>query len=210
MISLNALLQVILVLNFFILGAGRLQSVLYLVAAQGVILGMAPLWVELNFRVVLLALVTVALKGVAIPRLLFFAMRDTTIGPEIRPLGGFIASLLLGAVGTGLSLSFASTLPLRDANAGPLVVATSLATIFGGFVMLVTRPRTIGQALGYLVLENGVFVFGLLLLEAVPALVEAGVLLDLFVAVFVMGIIMRHINRVLDPLSAQHLSALRE
>jgi hydrogenase-4 component E len=210
MISLNALLQVILVLNFFILGAGRLQSVLYLVAAQGVILGMAPLWVEQSFRVALLALVTVALKGMAIPRLLFFAMRDTTIGPEIRPLGGFIASLLLGAGGTGLSLWFASTLPLRDASLGPLVVATSLATIFGGFVMLVTRPRTIGQTLGYLVLENGVFVFGLLLLEAVPALVEAGVLLDLFVAVFVMGIIMRHINRVLDPVSAQHLSALRE
>jgi hydrogenase-4 component E len=210
MISLNSLLQVILVLNFFILGAGRLQSVLYLVAAQGVILGMAPLWVELNFRVVLLALVTVALKGMVIPRLLFFALRDTTIGPEIRPLGGFLASLLLGAVGTGLSLSFAHTLPLRETSLGPLVVATSLATIFGGFVMLMTRSRTIGQTLGYLVLENGVFVFGLLLLEAVPVLVEAGVLLDLFVAVFVMGIIMRHINRVLDPVGRQHLSALRE
>jgi hydrogenase-4 component E len=210
MISLDSLLQVILVLNFFILGAGRLQSVLYLVAAQGVILGMAPLWVELNFRVALLALVTVALKGMAIPRLLFFALRDTTIGPEVRPLGGFVASLLLGAGGTGLSLWFARTLPLRETSLGPTVVATSLATIFCGFVMLMTRPRTIGQTLGYLVLENGVFVFGLLLLEAVPALVEAGVLLDLFVAVFVMGIIMRHINRVLDPVSPQHLSALRE
>jgi hydrogenase-4 component E len=107
-------------------------------------------------------------------------------------------------------LWFASTLPLRDTNLGLLVVPASLATLFTGFLMLVTRVRTLSQTLGYLVLENGVFVFGLLLLEAVPALVEAGVLLDLFVAVFVMGIIMRHINRALDPVNVQHLSALRE
>lgn len=210
MISLNSLLQIILVLNFFILGAGRLRTVIYLVSAQGVILGFVPLWVEQSWRVAILAVVTVALKGIVIPRLLFFAMRDTTIGPEVRPVGGFVASLLLGAIGTGLSLWFARTLPLYDPSRGPTVVATSLATIFCGFVMLVTRLRTISQTLGYLVLENGVFVFGLLLLDAVPALVEAGVLLDLFVAVFVMGIIMRHINRVLDPVTAQHLSTLRE
>src|SRR5215469_9986218 len=143
MISLNTLLQMILVLNFFILCAGRLYTALYLVAAQGVLLGIAPLWVEQNARVVLLALVTVALKGVVIPRLLFLAMRDVTIGREARPLGGFITSLLLGAVGTGLALSFASTLPLLETSSGLLVVPASLATIFCGFVMLMTRLRTI-------------------------------------------------------------------
>src|SRR5262249_28975344 len=160
-----------------------------------------PFWVEHGLRVVLLAIVTVAVKGVVIPKLLFFAMRDVTIGPEVRPTGGFIASLMLGALGTALSLWFSQTLPLRDTSLGTLIVPASLATIFTGFLMLVTRVRTLSQTLGYLVLENGVFIFGLLLLEAVPALVEAGVLLDLFVAVFVMGIIMQHINRALDPVN---------
>jgi hydrogenase-4 component E len=210
MLSLNSLLEIILLLNFFILGASRLRTVLYLVAVQGVVLGIAPLWVEHGVRVFLLAIVTVAVKGVVIPKLLFFAMRDVTIGPEVRPTGGFITSLLLGALGTALSLWFSQTLPLRDTNLGTLIVPASLATIFTGFLMLVTRVRTLSQTLGYLVLENGVFIFGLLLLEAVPALVEAGVLLDLFVAVFVMGIIMQHINRALDPVNVQHLSALRE
>ena len=210
MLSLNSLLEIILLLNFFILGASRLRTVLYLVAVQGVVLGIAPLWVEHGVRVFLLAIVTVAVKGVVIPKLLFFAMRDVTIGPEVRPTGGFITSLLLGALGTALSLWFSQTLPLRDTNLGTLIVPASLATIFTGFLMLVTRVRTLSQTLGYLVLENGVFIFGLLLLEAVPALVEAGVLLDLFVAVFVMGTIMQHINRALDPVNVQHLSALRE
>jgi hydrogenase-4 component E len=210
MFSLNSLLQLILLLNFFILGASRLRTALYLVAVQGVLLGIAPLWVEQGVRVALLAIVTVAVKGVVIPKLLFFAMRDVTIGPEVRPTGGFITSLMLGAGGTALALWFSRTLPLRDTNLGTLIVPASLATIFTGFLMLVTRVRTLSQTLGYLVLENGVFIFGLLLLEAVPALVEAGVLLDLFVAVFVMGIIMQHINRALDPVNVQHLSALRE
>lgn len=210
MVSLNTLLQVILLLNFFILGASRVRTVLYLVAAQGVVLGVAPLAVEEPSRVALLAAVTVVVKGVLIPRLLFFAMRDITIGPEFRPRGGFVTSLLFGALGTGLAIWFSHTLPLREADLGTLAVPTSLATIFTGFLMLVTRLRTIAQALGYLVLENGVFVFGLLLLEAVPALVEAGVLLDLFVAVLVMGIIIQHINRALDPVKVQPLSALKE
>lgn len=210
MLSLNSLLQIVLVLNFFILGAGRVRTVLYLVAVQGVLLGLAPLWIEHVSRVALVAAVTVAVKGLVIPRLLFFAMRDVTIGPEFRPLGGFLASLLLGAAGTAMAIWFSHTLPLHEAQPGTLVVSASLATIFTGFLMLMTRVRTIGQTLGFLVLENGVFIFGLLLLEAVPALVEAGVLLDLFVAVFVMGIIMQHINRALDPLEEQHLSALKE
>ena len=58
--------------------------------------------------------------------------------------------------------------------------------------------------LGYLVLENGIFIFGLLLLEAMPFLVEVGVLLDLFVGVFVMGIIIYHINR--EFASTRHAS----
>jgi hydrogenase-4 component E len=211
--SLTSLMEVVLLLNFFVLGATRLRTAIYLVATQGVVLGVAPLWIELDARVALLAMVTVAVKGIVIPRLLFFALRDVAIGPEFRPTGGFIASLLLGAIGTGLAIWFSHTLPLRDSETqlvSRLIVPASLATIFTGFVMLTTRSRTIGQVMGYLVLENGVFLFGLLLLEAVPLLVEAGVLLDLLVAVFVMGIIMRHINRALDPLAERHLSALRE
>ena len=61
------------------------------------------------------------------------------------------------------------------------------------------------QVLGYLILENGIFLFGLLLLEAMPFLVEVGVLLDLFTGVFVMGIIIYHINREFSSISTEHL-----
>jgi len=210
MFTLTTLLELVLLLNFFVLGASRLRTAVNLVAVQGMLLGAAPLWLEHGPRVVLLSLGTMAVKGILIPRLLLYAMRDQTIGPEFRPAGGFIASLLLGAVGTGASLWFGGTLPLHNGEHSQLIVPASLATTFAGFVMLFTRVKTISQSLGYLVLENGVFIFGLLLIEAVPAMVEIGVLLDLIVAVFVMGIIIQHINRELDPLEVQHLSSLKE
>jgi len=63
---------------------------------------------------------------------------------------------------------------------------------------------------GYLILENGVYLFGLTQLSRVPFLVEIGVLLDVFVAVFVMGIVVFHINREFDSISAANLVELRE
>ena len=59
-------------------------------------------------------------------------------------------------------------------------------------------------------LDNGIFLFGLLLIEAMPVLVELGVLLDLVVGVFVMGIIMHRIQRTFSTINTTQFSTLRE
>src|SRR5690349_6423114 len=107
------------------------------------------------------------------------AMRDAAIHREIEPVVGFVPSLLLGGLGTGLSLVFAPTLPLAIApeHAASLLVPAALATAFTGFLLLATRRKAITQVVGYLALENGVFVMGLTLVEAMPLFVEIGVLL---------------------------------
>jgi hydrogenase-4 component E len=89
-------------------------------------------------------------------------------------------------------------------------VPASLATVAVGAILITTRRKAISQVLGYLVLENGIFVFGLLLVEAMPFLVEAGVLLDLFVGIFVLSIIIHHINREFASLDTRRLSLLRD
>ena len=78
-----------------------------------------------------------------------------------------------------------------------------------GLLVLATRAKAMTQVVGYLVLENGIFIFGLLLVERMPFLVEVGVLLDLFVGVFVMGIIINHINREFDSLDPHRLTELQ-
>jgi hydrogenase-4 component E len=63
---------------------------------------------------------------------------------------------------------------------------------------------------GYLILENGIFIFGILLSEAMPLMVEAGVLLDMLVGIFVMGIVINQISREFSTMNTERLSALKE
>src|SRR5437773_8894479 len=208
---LDPLLIVALALNFVALGVSRIRGVINAVALQGMLLGIFPLFVhpEIGLRGILLIVVTIGLKGFVIPAFLVHAMREADIQHEVKPVVNYMSSLLLGAVGTGLALVFSYTLPLAAEHTDLLLVPASLSTVWTGFLMLTTRRKAIMQVLGYLLLENGIFLFGLLLLEAMPLLVEVGVLLDLFTGVFVMGIIIHHINREFDSMSTEHLSELK-
>jgi hydrogenase-4 component E len=209
---IELLLIMSLALNFVALGVSQMRGVINAVALQGVLLGLLALFVhpEIGMRGILLVIVTVAVKGFVIPTFLLRAMRAAHIHEEVKPVVNFMGSLLLGAVGTGLAMMFSDTLPLAPQHKHILLVPTSLSTVWTGFLMLTTRKRAIMQVLGYLLLENGVFLFGLLLLEATPFLVEVGILLDLFTGVFVMGIIIHHISREFGSASTEHLSELKE
>jgi hydrogenase-4 component E len=158
----------------------------------------------------LIVAATVAGKGIVIPGLLRRAMRAANIDREIEPFIGFVPSLLLGAGGAIAAVALAGMLPLLPEQAGSLFVPGALASVLTGFVLLIGRAKAISQVCGYLILENGIYLFGLLLIHAMPLLVEAGILLDLTVAVFVIGIIVDRIQRAFDSLDTRKLTALRE
>ena len=204
--------MLVLILNFFVLGTSRLHAVINAAALQGAVLGVLALLMHgfTGWLPLAVGCGTVLIKGFAIPAMLRRAMREASIRREIEPFIGFISSLLACAAGTGFAIVFAHTLPLAPQHVGSLLVPASLATVLTGFIVLSTRRKAITQVAGYLILENGVFIMGLGLLEAIPFLVEAGVLLDLFVAIFVMGIIIYQINREFASLDTAHLSSLKE
>jgi hydrogenase-4 component E len=137
-------------------------------------------------------------------------MRVANIDRDLAPLIGFIPSLLLGAAGAIAAVALARLVPLLPEHRGLLLVPGSLASILTGFVLLTCRSKAISQVCGYLILDNGIYLFGLLLIHAVPFMVEAGILLDLTVAVFVIGIIVDRIQRAFDSLDTRKLTALRE
>jgi hydrogenase-4 component E len=210
--SFNLLLVVIVLLNFLMLGTSRIRAVIRSAALQGVMLGILPVFghEHLNARLVFTCVGAILLKGAVIPAMLYRAMRNSSIRSEVEPLVGFTASLLLGALGTGLAVLFSNSLPLDDNLASRLTIPASFSTMFTGFLTLTTRKKAINQVVGYLTLENGIFIFGLLLLEAMPFLVEVGVLLDLFVCVFVMGIILNRIQATFSSLDTTRLSTLKD
>ncbi len=208
----DPLLVAMLLLNLFVLGTSRLRAVIGASAIQGVVLGILTVTAHGQFdvEVVIVAIGAVAIKGVVIPRLLHKAIRDVAIEREVDPLIGYIPSLLAGALGTALAVIFSETLPLIDADKEKLTLPASFATVLTGFIVLTTRRKAITQVVGYLILENGIFIMGLALLAAMPFLVEVGVLLDLFVAIFVMGIIINHISREFRSTDVAQLSSLKE
>jgi hydrogenase-4 component E len=210
--TIAGILVLIVLLNFLALGSSRMRAVIRAVAVQGVLLGILPLLVHehAGLRLWLVCAGTVAIKGFLIPGLLLRAIRDVTIRREVDPLIGFTASLLVGALGTGLALLWSDRLPLLETGSSRNLVPAAFATAFAGFVMMTTRQKAVMQVVGYLMLENGIFLFGLLLLDALPFLVELGVLLDLLVGVFAMGIIVHHIQRTFSAIDTTSLSALRE
>lgn len=210
--NLNLLIGLAMGLNLLALGSSRLPAVIRAMSVQGVILGAMPVLMEheLDWRVLLVAVATMVGKGLVIPSLLRRAMRTAQIDRELEPLIGYVPSLLLGAGGTIGALALAQFLPLLPEHAGSLLVPGALATVFTGFILLIGRNKAISQVCGYLILENGIYIFGLLLITAMPLLVEAGVLLDLTVGVFIIGIIVDRIQRAFDSLDTRKLTALRE
>lgn len=208
---LNLLVGLAMGLNLLALGSSRLPTVIRVLSAQGMVLGIMPLLMEhIDWRVALVAVATVAGKGLLIPHLLRRAMRAAQIDREIQPVIGYVPSLLLGAGGTIAAVALARMLPLLPEDTGSLLVPGALASVLTGFVLLIGRVKAISQVCGYLILENGVYLFGLLLIHATTMLVEAGILLDVTVGVFVIGIIVDRIQRAFDSLDTRKLTALRE
>lgn len=209
---LNSILVIVLMLNLFALGTSRIASVIRTVAIQGALLGLLPFFLheQFSFAMTLTVITTIALKGMVIPSIMVRAMRDVKIKREVEPLIGLQPSVILGALGAVFALLFANRLPLEPRHVGTLLVPASFATVLAGFILLTTRFKALSQVMGYLVLENGIFIFGMLLVEAMPLAVEMGVLLDLFVGIFVIGIIVNQINRAFSSMDTRRLISLKE
>ena len=138
------------------------------------------------------------------------ALRDVRIKREVEPLIGLLPSTILGALITAIVFLVFSGMQALDRQAAALIIPTSITTVLVGFILLTTRYKALSQVLGYLVLENGIYIFSLLLIEAIPLVVEMGMLLDLFVSVFIVSIITNHINKAFSSLDTRNLSSLKE
>jgi hydrogenase-4 component E len=207
----DQILVLVLLINFISLGTSRLIFSIRSVAVQGVLLGILPgLMHPFSWHLVAITVVIIAVKGFVIPLLLSRAVRSAEIRREFEPFLGYVPTLLLGAVFTALSFGFAGKLPMLPDHQNYMFVPASIATLMAGFLVLTTRRKAISQVIGYLVLENGIFIFGLLLAEAMPVMVEAGALLDLLVGTFVMGIVINQINREFSSLDTSLLTSLKE
>jgi hydrogenase-4 component E len=211
--TLMDILGVLLILaNLRLLGASRLTACIRAVTLQAVILGAAALLVNaarLDARLVAIVLVSTVLKAGVLPWLLRRAVREAGAVREIEPFIGFTASLLVGLALLGLCFMIGARLTSNIIAGTGLLVPVALFTTVTGLLMIVSRRKAVTQVLGYLGMENGIYAFGMAFAIREPLLVEMGVLLDVFVAVFVMGITIYNISREFDHIDTDRLSTLK-
>ena len=206
-------LQVFLILTTFrLLASSRLLAGVQTVAVQGIVLGVLTLATHragLSLHIITLAGAMVALKGFIFPWLLVRALREANVRREIEPYVGYTPSILVGLCALGMSLWMGSRLQLLAGSASRLALPGALFVVLAGLFVIVARRTALMQVLGFLVMENGIYSFGVGRVGEMPFLLELGVLLDLFVAVFVMGIAIYHINREFDHIQTDRLDSLK-
>ena len=212
---MTSLAEVVLLLvvltDFAVLATSRLSACIRAIAFQGLLLGALPLLVHagISSHAIVLAIGTAFIKAGLLPSFLRWAIREASVRREVEPLIGYMASVVLGAVALAIAFAVTNFLPVREVETD-LLVPVALTTLMIGLMVLITRAKAITQVVGYLMLENGIYLFGLTQSERVPFLVEIGVLLDVFVGVFIMGIVVFHINREFDSISAAQLTELHD
>ena len=212
-ILLNLGSVLILLCAFACLGSKLFDRYLGYYAVQSVLLAIVAAIVaaDLNDPALwTLAALTLAIKGVGIPVAIRRYLLDRlNLKRDAAITLGLSTSLIFGAVLTGIAY-FAvrpSTLPgqLLDTAAVPL----STAVVLLGGLCMVVRRHTIAQLIGWLILENGVFLGAITLAATFPFIVEAGIFLDLVAGVLIMLTFVSGIAQRLASASAGELRKLR-
>lgn len=209
---IDGVLVVLILTNLAVLGSSRLNTCIRIIALQGVVLGTLPVLSGdgiPTLRMAALAAATMGLKGIVFPWLLLRALRVAGIRREVEPYIGYNWSVLAGLLSLAASVWLGGQLPMPETVRSPLVAPVALFMIFTGLFVIISRRKAITQILGYIIIENGMYAFGVVLLEEIPVLVELGILMDAFVAVFVMGVAIYHIRQEFDHVDVDQLDTLK-
>lgn len=201
----------VILIDLALLASSRLVTCIRLAAAQGAVISLTPLLFEsgpLAAHTVVLCVVALALKAVVFPLLLSRTLRRVVVRHEIEPYMGYPMSILMGILGLLASMWLAGRLGVPAGSFRAFSAA--LATVLTGLLLIVTRKKAFTQVIGYLTAENGIFLLTSALAPGGPLFIELTILLDVFVAVFVMGIAIHHISRQFDSIDTDRFCSLKD
>lgn len=152
---------------------------------------------------------TLLFKGILVPYLLFRIIRNTRINRVSRRSMSAFVSILLSAFALIVSLSISRWVSDSQAE-GALFFGVSLFGLMAGLLLITTRQRIFSHLVGFLVIENAVFLFSLALGAELPMLVSIGILLDILMGVLMLGLFLSKIGERLPNLDNERLSSIKD
>jgi hydrogenase-4 component E len=208
---INVLLIVLLISLLYLSIANRLLTYIKILAFQGVILfGVA--FIELNdintINLVLILLETIIVKAVLVPLFIKYIIKRNNITRETEPFLPNFVSLII--VTTIIVITILLSNSISDTHLEKISFIVALSTLFTGLFIIGTRKKIITHVMGYLVIENGVFILSLAVGNEMPLLVNLGIMLDIFASVLILGIFVNKIGDVLKDVDVDQLRNLKD
>ncbi|MCF0166317.1 MAG: hypothetical protein HUJ89_03990 [Bacteroidales bacterium] len=189
----------------------RLRTYVKLLAFQGLVL-FALSFIELDeitpANLAWISIETLLFKSVAVPWFLFHLINRNKITREAEPFLPHFASLIITVL--IIAASYALTTLINDLNADRISFVTALSTLFFGLYFICSRRKILSHLIGYIIIENAVFILTLSIGNEMPLLVNLGVLLDIFASVLLMGFFAGKIGDVFKTDDISSITSLRD
>ena len=211
LINLFAALQ--LLIAFAMLAQRRVLTLINLFAWQGLVLAVSTLvvaWSSGQHHLYYSAALTLLLKALALPWLLHRLIRKLDIKWDVETMLNIPTTMLIGIV--LVVFAFNLSLPISELSSTitKSTLGIALASVLLSFMMMITRRKAVPQVIGFLAMENGLFLAATSATYGMPMVVELGIALDVLVGTFIFGIFFFHIRETFDSLDIKHMEKLKE
>jgi len=208
---INVLLIVFIITLLYVSIANRIITYVKVLALQGFILfGVTFMQLqEINtLNLVLILLETIVFKAIAVPMFLDYLIKRNNITREAEPYIPNFLSLVITTIIIIATILLANS--VKDDHLDKIFFIVALSTLFTGLYFIATRKKIITHVMGYLIIENGVFVLSLAVGNEMPMLVNLGIMLDIFASVLILGIFLNKIGDIFNNVDVDQLSNLKD
>jgi len=203
---------VLIFLTLLLLAASRrLSTCISLFAIQSAVIAVQVFAIAYVHKVpeaYVVGAMVLLIKVFAIPYALFYLVRRLRSPRDVNASLSPARSVFVTAALIGVSFSSVQSYA-RDLHVAREPLAASVAIILSGCFLMTSRNKALMQILGLLILENGIFMAALTTTFGMPLVIEIGVVFDLVMGVFLMGIFTFRIRETFDHLDVSKLRKLR-
>jgi hydrogenase-4 component E len=207
----NVLLIIFIISLLYVSIANRIITYVRVLALQGFILfGVTFLQLKdiQTWNLVLILLETIVFRALAVPMFLGYLINRNKITRETEPYLPHFISLIIITMIIVITVLLANS--IQDSHLDKIFFIVSLSTLFTGLYFIASRKKIITHVMGYLMIENGVFVLSLAVGNEMPNLVNLGIMLDVFASVLILGIFLNKIGDVFKAVDVDQLSNLKD
>ncbi len=208
----DSLLSLVLLSVLLSFGSSRLPVLIKVLAFQGVVVSLVPLFMghDLSGGGIAFTLVTMIIRGIIIPLCIYLVIKKVAIHREVQPIIGYNASLLAG-LGLIVAATYVShKFDISSISTSTLLLPASITLLVAGMFLLMARRNAIAMVLGYIMMENGIYLVGTTFSVRTLHIVEFGILLDILAGVMIMAVILQNIKQKFDDVDTALLRTLKE